>query len=50
VRSAELWLQLGQPDRALAELQSLPETARRHPWTRRVSFDAAIARLHQAPA
>jgi hypothetical protein len=45
VRSAELWLQLGQPDRALEELQTLPETARQHPWPRRVSFDVAVAAL-----
>ena len=48
VRSAELWLQLGQPDSALAELQDLPPAAQGHPWTRRVSFDAAVAQLHQS--
>ena len=28
----------------------LPESARRHPWTRRVNFDATVAKLHQAMA
>ena len=50
VRSAEYWLELGYPELALEELQTLPESARRHPWTRRVSFDATIAKLHQAMA
>ncbi len=50
VRSAEFWLQMGYPELALEELQTLPETARRHPWTRRVSFDATVAKLHQAMA
>ena len=50
VRSAEYWLELGYPELALEELQTLPESARRHPWTRRVSFDATVAKLHQAMA
>ncbi|MEI8290743.1 MAG: hypothetical protein WCH99_14850 [Verrucomicrobiota bacterium] len=50
VRSAEYWLQMGYPEMALKELQTLPESARRHPWTRRVSFDATVAQLHQATA
>ena len=50
VRSAEFWLQMGYPEMALEELQTLPESARRHPWTRRVSFDATVAKLHQATA
>ena len=50
VRSAEYWLQMGYPELALEELQTLPESARRHPWTRRVSFDATVAKLHQAMA
>ena len=44
------WLQMGYPEMALKELQTLPESARRHPWTRRVSFDATVAQLHQAAA
>ena len=50
VRSAEFWLQMGYPELALEELQTLPESARRHPWTRRVSFDATVAKLHQSTA
>ncbi|MEI8291665.1 MAG: hypothetical protein WCH99_19530 [Verrucomicrobiota bacterium] len=50
VRSAEFWLQMGYPELALEELQTLPESARRHPWTRRVSFDATVAKLHQTMA
>ena len=40
VRSAEFWLQLHQPDRALDELQSLPEPARYHEWPLRVHLRA----------
>lgn len=36
IRSAELWLQLGQPMEALYELQRLPLRARRHPKAMRV--------------
>ena len=43
VRSAEYWLQLGQPDQALKELESLPETVRRHPWPLRVHLAALHA-------
>ena len=50
VRSAEYWLQMGYPEMALKDLQTLPESARRHPWTRRVNFDATVAKLHQAMA
>ena len=50
VRSAEFWLQMGYPELALEELQTLPESARRHPWTSRVSFDATVAKLHQSTA
>jgi len=31
LRSAELWLQLGQPMEALSELQHVPLRVRRHP-------------------
>jgi hypothetical protein len=31
LRSAELWLQLGQPMQALSELQHLPIRIRKHP-------------------
>jgi hypothetical protein len=30
LRSAELWLQLGQPMQALSELQQLPHRVRKH--------------------
>ncbi len=40
VRAAEHWLQLGEPDLALRELESLPESARRHPWALRVQLNA----------
>ena len=43
VRSAEFWLQLGQPDQALRELHNLSETASRHDWPQRVRHQAAIA-------
>jgi len=36
VRSAELWLKLGQPGEALSELHRLPARIRRHPWALRV--------------
>ena len=36
LRSAELWLQLGQPMQALTELQRLPFRIRRHPKAMRV--------------
>ena len=36
LRSAELWLQLGQPMQALTELQHLPFRIRKHPKALRV--------------
>ncbi len=36
VRRAEYWLQLGAPDLASQELQSLPEPVHQHDWPRRV--------------
>ena len=47
VRSAEYWLELGHPDQALAELETLPEPARRHPWFQRVHFAATLATLRR---
>jgi hypothetical protein len=32
IKSAEFWLELGQPVQALLELQDLPGSASRHPW------------------
>jgi len=43
VRCAEYWLQLGQPDLALKELETLPETVRQHPWPLRVQLAALTA-------
>ena len=43
VRSAEYWLQLGQPDLALKELETLPENTRQHPWPLRVQLVARHA-------
>lgn len=36
LRSAELWLELGQPMEALYELQRLPLSVRKHPKALRV--------------
>lgn len=36
LKSAELWLQLGQPMEALSELQQLPLNIRKHPRAMRV--------------
>jgi hypothetical protein len=46
LRSAELWLQLGQPMQALTELQRLPIRIRKHPKAMRVCrsvYRAAIS-------
>ena len=43
VRVAEHWLQLGEPDLALRELESLPDSARKHPWALRVRLHALHA-------
>jgi hypothetical protein len=43
IRCAEYWLQLGQPDLALKELETLPETVRQHPWPLRVQLAALSA-------
>lgn len=36
VKSAELWLEVGEPTEALLELQRLTKAAWKHPWTKRV--------------
>jgi len=36
VRSAELWLRLGEPFEAMLELQKLPKRSAKHPWAQRV--------------
>jgi hypothetical protein len=43
VRSAEYWLQLGYPELAIEELETLSERASRNPWPRRVRLQATIA-------
>ena len=43
VRTAEYWLQLGQPDLALKELETLSQTVRQHPWPLRVQLAALSA-------
>jgi len=41
VKSAEMWLRLGEPGSALLELQRLKRRAWKHPWTERVLWQAA---------
>ncbi len=47
VKSAELWLKLGEPKQALAELQRLPLRARKHPWALEV-FDSISQAMPQS--
>jgi len=41
VKSAEMWLKLGEPLQALQELQRLTRKAWKHPWTETVFWRAA---------
>jgi hypothetical protein len=41
VKSAEMWLKLGEPLQALHELQRLTRQAWKHPWTENVFWRAA---------
>ena len=41
VKSAEMWLKLGEPLQALQELQRLTRKAWKHPWTENVFWRAA---------
>ena len=41
VESAERWLGLGKPIKALGELQRLTKRAWRHPWSEKVLWRAA---------
>lgn len=41
VRTAEMWLGLGKPRQAVAELQRLTRRAWRHPWSEQVLWRAA---------
>ena len=43
VRSAEYWLELGEPGLALKELQILSASSRQHSWPRRVQLLATHA-------
>ena len=43
MRSAEYWLQLGYPELALEELETLSTTARLHRWPARVRQQATLA-------
>jgi hypothetical protein len=43
VRSAEHWLQLGQPEEALKELHTVSASALCHPWPQRVQIHAVHA-------
>lgn len=46
LKSAELWLLLGEPMEALLELQRLPDNVRRHPQameTCRAVYSAALS-------
>jgi len=49
VRSAELWLKLGQSELALHELQSLSAATRQLPWPRQVE-QAALNHSNPIPA
>jgi len=41
IKSAEMWLRLGEPKSALLELQRLRRRAWKHPWTERVVWQTA---------
>lgn len=43
VKSAEMWLHMGEPVQALMELKKLTRKAWRHPWTEQVMWRAAQA-------
>jgi hypothetical protein len=43
VKSAELWLQMGEPTQALLELQRVTRRAWKNPWTESVVWRAAQA-------
>jgi hypothetical protein len=45
VKSAEMWLRLGEPFQAFQELQRLTRRAWRHPWTERVFWRVAQSML-----
>jgi len=43
VRSAEYWMEMGYPELAMEELETLSERASRHAWPRRVRLQATLA-------
>lgn len=43
VKSAELWLRMGEPLQATQELRKLTRRAWNHPWTQRVVWQVAQA-------
>ena len=43
VKSAEMWLRLGEPFQAFQELQRLTRRAWKHPWTERVFWRVALS-------
>jgi hypothetical protein len=45
VKSAEMWLRLGEPFQAFQELQRLTRRAWKHPWTERVFWRVAQSML-----
>jgi len=47
VKSAELWLEIGEPVQAMLELQKLPIRAREHPWAAQVFHSVTMAVRHQ---
>jgi hypothetical protein len=54
LRAAELWLEVGEPRKALTELQNLTDSAWHSGWTSQVLLDLEVALLtdlsHPAPS
>jgi hypothetical protein len=46
VKSAEMWLQMGKPIRAMKSLQRLTSSGWTHPWTENILWRAALAFPH----
>lgn len=45
IRTAEMWLEVGEPTEALVELQKLTRRAWRHPWAEKVLESANQAMI-----
>jgi hypothetical protein len=43
IKSAELWLRLGEPLEALGDIESLPQSLRRHSWVHKLHSSAMRA-------